>query len=166
MHPEFAETTDGRKIFYWNLDGAVGLNGKNNFDDVLFVQWCMYKASKWPGIDHLTQIENFDTKGVSFRDAFAKVNINGRCSGLKDDPLLDQINLLQALTQGPMDGRVTPIHGSARYTGLFGIRYVYLVIWLNNILKQVHPKEYPRLDLMPEFAFQLGPQVKPVFWED
>ncbi|GLS21638.1 hypothetical protein GCM10007874_46550 [Labrys miyagiensis] len=38
MYPVFAEVRDGTKLFYWNLDGTVGLNGTNYVDDVLFVQ--------------------------------------------------------------------------------------------------------------------------------
>jgi hypothetical protein len=45
MFPAFAETNNGR-LFYWNLDRTVGLRGANRFDDVMFVQWCLYKASK------------------------------------------------------------------------------------------------------------------------
>jgi hypothetical protein len=35
---------------------------------------------------------------------------------------------------------------------------------LNQILKEVHPREYPRLDLMPEFVRRISDKVKPVFW--
>jgi hypothetical protein len=39
MFPAFAETNSGGRLFYWNLDGSVGLRGANRFDDVMFVQW-------------------------------------------------------------------------------------------------------------------------------
>jgi hypothetical protein len=37
MFPAFAETNSGGRLFYWNLDGSVGLRGANRFDDVMFV---------------------------------------------------------------------------------------------------------------------------------
>jgi hypothetical protein len=33
---------------------------------------------------------------------------------------------------------------------------------LNKILKAVHPREYPRLDLMPELVWRISDKVKPV----
>ena len=56
MGPAFAETTSGGRLFYWNLDGSVGLRGANRFDDVMFVQWCLYKASKWDGLDRVAKV--------------------------------------------------------------------------------------------------------------
>ena len=63
-----------------------------------------------------------------------------------------------------MDGRVDPMLNSARYTTSIGSKDVYLIMRLNQILKEVHPREYPRLDLMPEFVWRISDKVKPVFW--
>lgn len=38
-------------VFYWDVDNPVILNGANNFEDVLFIQWCFYKMSKWDQIN-------------------------------------------------------------------------------------------------------------------
>ena len=48
MHPAIAHSPKG-DVFYWNIDGSVGLNGANKFDDVLFVQWCFYKIGSGTG---------------------------------------------------------------------------------------------------------------------
>jgi len=42
MHPALAPSSQG-DVFYWNVDGPVGLQGMNKRDDVMFVQWCFYK---------------------------------------------------------------------------------------------------------------------------
>jgi hypothetical protein len=45
-------------------------------------------------------------------------------------------------------------------TVAWGSKDVYLIMRLNQIL----PREYPRLDLMPEFVWRISDKVKPVFW--
>jgi hypothetical protein len=165
MHPGFLETTTGGRVFFWNVDGTVGLNGVNNFDDVMFVQWCIYKSSTWPGIDQAAAIAGYATDAHSFRESLRKVPISGSCSGDESDETVEKIKFLQALTTGPMDGRVSPIHQSVRYTDGSGVRHIYLIFWLNQILKDLHPREFPRLDLMLPFVWRISNKVKPVFWE-
>jgi hypothetical protein len=145
MHPAFAETSTGTPRFYWNIDGVVGLNGVNKFDDVLFVQWCFYKMAKWPPA---TQI----WPGLS------KTAINGNCTGREDDPLVQTIKLAEAKFGSAMEGRVTPMTKSAKFTEL-GIQYVYLIMIMNIALSQLHPQQYPRLDLMPEFVWRIRDNV-------
>ena len=165
MFPAFAETTSGGRLFYWNLDGSVGLRGANKFDDVMFVQWCLYKAAKWDGIDRIAKVTAGNIKGPSIREAFAKTNVNGSCTGMQTDNLVEKITFLQSLISVDMDGRVDPMHGSARHSTSIGVKDVYLIMRLNQILKDVHPREYPRLDLMPEFIWRISNKVKPVFWD-
>jgi len=145
MHPAFAETTTGSVRFYWNVSGIVGLNGVNKFDDVLFVQWCFFKMAKWPAAREIWP-------GLS------RVNINGSCTGRADDPLVETIKLAEAQFGGNMDGRVTPISNSAKFT-ISGIKYPYLIMVMNIALSQMHPQQYPRLDLMPEFVWRIKDQV-------
>ena len=83
---------------------------------------------------------------------------------MKDDNLVEKITFLQSLISVDMDGRVDPMLNSARYTTSIGSKDVYLIVRLNQILKEVHPREYPRLDLMPEFIWRISDKVKPVFW--
>jgi hypothetical protein len=164
MFPAFAETTSGGRLFYWNLDGTVGLRGANRFDDVMFVQWCLYKAAKWDGFDRVAKVAGADGKGQSIKEAFSKTNVNGACTGLKTDNLVEKITFLQSLISVDMDGRVDPIVGSVRHSTSIGVKDVYLIMRLNQIIKDVHPREYPRLDLMPEFIWRISDKVKPVFW--
>jgi hypothetical protein len=164
MFPAFAETNSGGRLFYWNLDGSVGLRGANRFDDVMFVQWCLYKAAKWDGLDRVAKVTAGNVKGSSIREAFAKTNVNGSCTGMQADNLVEKITFLQSLISVDMDGRVDPMLNSARYTTSIGSKDVYLIMRLNQILKEVHPREYPRLDLMPEFIWRISDKVKPVFW--
>jgi hypothetical protein len=56
-----------------------------------------------------------------------------------------------------MDGRVDPMLNSARYTTSIGSKDVYLIMRLNQILKEVH-------DLMLEFVWRISDKVKPFFW--
>jgi len=141
MHPAFAETSSGSSMFYWNVDGVVGLNGTNKYEDVMFVQWAFYKMSQWPAAREIWP-------GLS------KVNINGRCSGLADDPLVDTIKLAQAVFGGEMDGRVSPMHRSAKFMH-GGIKYTFLIMIMNVALSKLYPDQYPRLDQMPQFIWQI-----------
>jgi hypothetical protein len=53
---------------------------------------------------------------------------------------------------------------SARHSTSIGVKDVYLIMRLNQIRKEVHPREYPRLDLMPEVVWRISDKVQPVFW--
>jgi len=145
MHPAFAETTTGNVRFYWNLDKVVGLNGANIFEDVLFVQWCFYKMGSWQPASQIWP-------------GLKKVNINGTCSGRTDDPLVETIKLVEAVFGGEMDGKVSPIKSSAKFT-YHGIKYPFLLMVMNIALGQLHPDKYPRLDLMPEFVWRIKEKV-------
>ena len=69
MHPVIVKSQTGQHIFYWNVDSPVGLNAANVFEDVLFVQWCFYKMSKW---NYLS---------VASRSHYSKTGVDGFCSG-------------------------------------------------------------------------------------
>ena len=151
MHPAFAQSTKG-PVFYWNVDGVVGLNGANRFDDVLFVQWCFYKMAKW-------------TPASKIWPTLSKVGINGACTGRADDPLVDTIKTAEAVFGWDMDGRVTPMTNSAQFT-VHGIKYVYLIMYMNIALRQMYPQQYPRLDLIPEFVWRIKDKVVYPFFQD
>jgi len=86
------------------------------------------------------------------------VNINGTCSGRADDPLVETIKLAEAVFGGEMDGKVSPIKSSAKFT-YHGIKYPFLLMVMNIALGQLHPDKYPRLDLMPEFVWRIKEKV-------
>ena len=145
MRPAFAETKSGTPRFYWNLDDVVGLNGVNKFEDVIFVQWCLYKMGNWQPASKIWP-------------GLKKVNINGTCSGRADDPLVNTIQLAQAEFGGEMDGRVSPMKNSAKFTHQ-GISHLFMIMTMNMALSQLYPQHYPRLDLMPEFIWRIKDKV-------
>ena len=53
-----------------------------------------------------------------------------------------------------MDGQVTPPKKDVQYT-YHGSRHTYLILYLNAALRYLHPTQYPRIDLMPEFIWRI-----------
>src|SRR5260370_18550013 len=129
-------------VFLWNVDAAVGLNGGNGVDEVMFVQWCFYKMTKWNQIDS------------NLRAVFAKTPVTGECTGSDGDLLITSIKGLQQseLAKGRgaiVDGRVSPATGGGHYK-YHGGQGTFLIFYLNAALRVLHPQQYPRIDLMPE----------------
>jgi len=153
MHAAIASTDKG-PLFYWNVDDAVGRNGVNKFDDVMFVQWCFYKLTKWA---HLQP---------ELRDAISNVGVNGQCNGRDGDPLVDGIKALQRQYSWMEDGRVSPVTKGGTYIDVSGARNTFLIIYpLNAVLAQMHPAQWPRIDLMPEFVWRIKDKATaPFIW--
>ena len=142
MHPAIAPSPRGL-TFYWNVDGPVGMNGTNKFDDVMFVQWCFYKMAKW------------DRMKPELRAVYRTTPVNGECSGRDGDPLIAIIKTLQRSESGLMvDGRVSPPTKGATYAH-HGARHTFLIFYLNAVLRALHPDQYPRIDLIPEFIWRI-----------
>lgn len=150
MHIDMAQEGGG-KVFFWNVDAPVGLSGANNFDDVMFVQWCLYKIAQWPA------------RSQRLRDGLSKVNISGECSGAPDDPLVASLKFFQGELGVKQDGRVSPARGSGGKYNRGGVKYPYLVFHLNAVLRELHPDQYPRLDKMPEFIWRIKDKVTTPF---
>jgi hypothetical protein len=143
MHGAIAQSPRG-PVFYWEVDAAVGLNGPNKFDDVIFVQWCFYKAAGW---NHLNP---------KLREIFRTTTVNGECSGREGDNLVAIIRALQSSEYGRgglVDGRVSPARG-ATYMH-HGANHTYTIFYLNAVLRYTYPQFYPRIDLMPEFVWRI-----------
>jgi hypothetical protein len=144
MQPAIASSPKG-PLFYWNVDGVVGKNGMNKFDDVLFVKWCFYKLGKFQGT------------APEVRAAIDKMTVNENCNGRDGDPLVEAIKTLQRFLNHPLvDGRVSPVKtGEGTYQHA-GTRGVFLILYpLNAVLQQMHPQQFPRIDLMPEFVWRI-----------
>lgn len=138
-----AETTEGSAgpVFFWNVDGPVGLNGANREDDVLFVQWCLYKISRW------------ESRPERLRNALRDTPVNGHCTGREGDPLVVSIKAVQSQQNLLVDGRVSPARGAVyRHQG---DSHHFLVHYLNAVLRRMHPAQYPRIDNMPEFVWRI-----------
>ena len=142
MHAALGTGANG-PFFYWNVDTPVGLNGTNKEDDVLFVQWCLYKMARW---DHVKP----ETRAI-----LAKTPINGRCTGRDGDELITSIKALQRMVGTVMvDGRVSPVRAGGTYRHQ-GVDRLFLIFALNNALRMMYPAQYPRIDLMPEFVWRI-----------
>ena len=142
MHPVIGKDQTGQHVFFWNVDSPVGLNAVNMMEDVLFVQWCFYKMSKWI---HLS---------VDSRSHYSKTGVNGVCTGREGDPLINSIKVLQQERDLMVDGRVSLPPSSALYT-YHGEKHRFLIFYLNTVLRVLHPQQYPRIDLMPEFIWRI-----------
>ena len=153
MHAAIVSTDKG-PLFYWNVDGAVGRNGVNKFDDVMFVQWCLYKLTKWAHFK------------PELRDAIGKAGVNGECSGRDDDPLVMGIRALQRAHSWMDDGRVSPVRSGGTYVDIHGGQNTFLILYpLNAVLAQMHPAQWPRIDLMPEFIWRVKDKaIAPFIW--
>ncbi len=154
MHAAFVSSPKGQ-LFYWNLDGAVGKNGVNSREDVLFVQWCIYKL-----------IQNEPNWSPALVSKLKSIGINGICHGRDGDPLIEGIKALQQHYGLMVDGRVSSIpKGSGQYGGR-GAKSTFLIFYpLNAVLAQMYPAQWPRIDLIPEFAWVLKEQaLRPFTW--
>jgi hypothetical protein len=143
MRPAIVSSPKG-PLFFWNVDDAVGKNGANKFDDVMFVKWCFYKLGKNPGT------------APEVRAAIDKMTVNEFCNGRDGDPLVEAIKAMQRFYYHPLvDGRVSPVRTEGTYQ-YAGTRDTFLIIYpLNAVLQQMHPAQFPRIDLMPEFVWRI-----------
>jgi len=55
------------------------------------------------------------------------------------------------------DGRISPATGWG-YT-YHGQKHLFGVFYLNAVLRVLHPQQYPRIDLMPEFVWRIRQQA-------
>ena len=149
MHAEVTSSPEG-PIFFWNVDGPVGRNGSNQWDDVLFVSWCIYKFAR------LAQTPR------ELRASLENAGLSEHCNGSESHPLVQAIYAIQRQFHlSPADGRVSPAKGVV-YTHHYD-QFAYLIFRLNAVLRVAHPDKYPRIDLMPDFAWQLKKIVTPPF---
>jgi hypothetical protein len=152
MHAEIWSPTM-RPVFFWNVGAPVGLNGTNNFDDVLFVQWCFYKLSKW------------EQTPPDLRPIFAKTPVNGACTGRAGDLLIASIEALQRadwMRGAVVDGRISVPKAGGHYK-YHGGKHTFMIFYLNAALRKMHPQQYPRIDLMPDFIWRIRDQATAPF---
>jgi hypothetical protein len=79
--------------------------------------------------------------------------VTGECSGRDGDPLIGAIRILQQFSHGQPDGRVSPA-SQAQYN-YHHTGHHYLIFYLNAVLRRMHPDQYPRIDLMPDFIWRI-----------
>jgi hypothetical protein len=119
---------------HWNLDCSVGKGGQNSVAcDVAYIQWYYALAAKHPE----TPPER--------RAVYAKVPVNGICTGVEADPLVQAILLHQKTLKHPTtDGKISVATGDGRVHG-----NAFFILRLNARLSHMFPNAWPRLDLMP-----------------
>jgi hypothetical protein len=118
--------------FFFNLDGNVGPKCPNRPDDVQLVQ-LGYVAYAKNSKAQLTQAQ---------RALFAKVVPGSPYTGAASDPLTLAINEHEVLRGGPRDGHVSV----ARSPGTYDATHTYIVIALNNNLRDTMLNDFPRID--------------------
>ena len=119
--------------FQWNVDASVGKGGQNsNHADVMYIQWYYTLAAAHPETPP-------DRKII-----YQRVKITGVCSGMDGDPLVDSIIAHQQRLQHPqIDGRI-----SVAIQGVKIGSMAYFVFRLGSRFANMHPRAWPRLDLI------------------
>src|SRR5512140_1878201 len=132
--------------FFFNLDGNVGPNSPNRADDVQLVQLGYVALSKNPKVQ-MTQAQ---------RQLFAKVVPGAPYTGAANDPLTLAINEHEVLRGGPRDGHVTV----ARSPGMYDATHTFIVVALNNNLRDTMLNDFPRIDKNPQCPGVLQVKVR------
>jgi hypothetical protein len=120
--------------FMWNLDCSVGKGGANSLPgDVSFIQW------------YYTHAANFHLTEQASKAVYRNVQINGRCNGTDQDPLVAAILSQQHSMRHPViDGKVSVVKGE----GKIGLNAFFL-LRLEARFAIMFPTAWPRLDLIP-----------------
>jgi hypothetical protein len=87
------------------------------------------------------------------RKIFGETPLSGTCTGREGDLLIASIKGLPRSEGGISDGRVSPAIGG-QYVYHSGHR-TFMIFYLNTALRKLHPQQYPRIDLMPEFIWRI-----------
>lgn len=118
---------------HWNLDCSVGKGCQNSLPcEVSYLQWYYRLAAAHPN----TPLER--------KMVYAKVMVNGICTGAPGDPLVQAIVLHQtSLKHKTMDGKISVAKGDGRVGGS-----LYFILRLNARLAHMFPNAWPRLDLI------------------
>jgi hypothetical protein len=129
---------NGLRVFV-NLSGNVGLNSLNQPDDVQLVQLGYASMLVSP------QAQAFLSPAE--RQAFANISPGARYLATANDPLTVAIKAHQASRGGIQDGHVSVAAGSLSYDGG---KHSFQIVALNNAIRDVLVKDFPRLDKHPK----------------
>lgn len=142
-----------KKVFFWNVDGAVGERGVNRADDVQLVQ---FYYSLYPRI-----AKSQRDPAILAQAKAAAGSMNGRCSGRPDDPLCIAIRAQQERNGLPVvDGRISVSQRDATYGP--GERNFFVIILMMTALSDAFDV-YPRLDQIPGCPTLVREKVLEVF---
>lgn len=136
VSPLIVNGSIGSRVFL-NVSGNVGPGGPNHPDDVQLVQ-LGYQSM-------LLSPVNQKLLSPAEREAFAKVKPGAPYSGAADDPLTVAIRAHEASRGGAQDGHVSVARGGS-YDG----KHSFIVIALNNAIRDTMTRDFPRLDKHPQ----------------
>lgn len=138
-------------VFFWNLSHNVGLNSPNQRDDVHLVQFAYRLLATNP----VSQIK------LELKMVYSQVSTGVDCSGREDDPLVKAIRAQQrARGAGAQDGKVSVIKGSDEF---YDGTHTFLMNAFNNILFDVGPDQFPRIDRIAGCPSTVQEAVKACF---
>ena len=127
----------GPRLFL-NISGNVGPGSPNRPDDVQLVQLGYASLLLSPQAQgQLNQAE---------RQAFAAVTPGAPYFGAPDDPLTLSIRAHEASRGGTQDGVVSV----ARAASYDGGKHTFIMIPLNNAIRDVMVRDFPRVDKHPQ----------------
>lgn len=142
MHPMLI-TQGSRKVFFWNLDGAVGAGGENRPEDVSLVQFYYYLLPENRGLLDIPMPPNFTE---------ICRNVAGTMDGVCDEPLINLIRNHQRHFKLPLvDGRVSRATPHGQFT-LHGskVRSPFMILMMMTMWRAARFATWPRIDAHPD----------------
>jgi hypothetical protein len=136
------------QLVVFNLRANVGPNCVNNKDDTELVQFGFFAASR--NIDFSPEL----------REMFDKVVPGATYQGGAKEPLTLAIRGYQKFLGGTQDGHVSVIKGAVP---MYGGSNVFMLMFLNNNIRDLVGKDYPRLDRHPSCPPALAASVRRSF---
>ena len=137
VNPIIVKSSGGPR-FLFNLDANVGPGCPNRPDDVAFVQLGYYAVLRDP--------TNATKMSAADRSAFAKIVPGAAYTGSAEDPLTRAISVHETSRGGTRDGHVSVARGS----GFYDAAHTFIVVALNNALRDTLKGDYPRIDKHPQ----------------
>ena len=146
VSPIILNGSNGPRVFL-NIDGNVGPRSPNKPEDVQLVQLGYASMLLSP------QSQRFLSQAE--RQAFANVKPGAPYSGAPDDPLTLSITAHEASRGGQQDGHVS----CARGLSYDGGKHSFVVLALNNAIRDMMVRDFPRLDKHPQCPAALRVRV-------
>jgi hypothetical protein len=159
MHPMLI-SINRQPVFFWNVDGAVGEHGENRPEDVALVQFFYYMLP-----DTWVLLHKPATPLLAEVCRNVAGTMNGHCSGLPDDPLVNLIrNHQKNQTAMLVDGRVSRATPAGQYQ-VHGkrIRSTFMIIEMMATWRFTQSRAWPRLDLHPACPLLVKAAVQRTF---
>lgn len=136
--------------FFFTVESHVGPGCPNKAEDVLLVQ-----------LGYASIVANNPAVFTPQEKAvFAKVVVGAPYTGMANDPLTLAIKTHQKNRGGTQDGKVSPMPNGAEG---YDANHSWMIVPLNNNMKDVMGTNWPRLEKHPKFHAGLGDLVSRTF---